>query len=236
MALVYQATLTPSKLEVLSAWVPYQPWVGHLDIDALTVLGAYRFDDPHGEVGIETHLLRTTDATVLRVPVTYRAGPLPGAGAALIAAIEHSVLGTRWVYDATADPVYAATLAATIHTGATQADLQIATDTGLRQQPPSTRVTGTGHATRPPTVGSITSTTRGTTTVITAAAVTLVVLHLISPDTTPVRTATPRLLGRGPGRTPPSSSPTSNPPDRTPGPAETDRAAVPPGGLRNGRP
>lgn len=202
MALLHQATLTPAKLEILTGWVARQPWFGHPGTDpiSLSVLGAYRFDDPAGEVGIETHLLRTADASVLQVPVTYRADPLPGAGAALIATTEHSVLGTRWVYDATADPVYAAALAQAIHTGGTQADLQVLTPIGPRRREPTTRVAGTGHATTPPTLGPITSTTTATTTVITAARATLVVLHLIDPHTTPLLTEPPQLLGTWPGQ------------------------------------
>lgn len=47
------------------------------EIADLTVLGAYPFDDPDGEVAIETHLL-AAGTTVLQVPVTYRAAPYSG--------------------------------------------------------------------------------------------------------------------------------------------------------------
>ncbi len=73
----------------------------------MTALGAYRFDDPAGEVGVETFLLQAGDV-VLQVPLTYRSGPLPGAEDALVGETEHSVLGRRWVHDGTADPVWLA--------------------------------------------------------------------------------------------------------------------------------
>ena len=81
MALLHQATLTPSKLDVLSAWVPAQPWLGEVDASTLQALGAYRFDDPAGEVGIETHVLQAASGQILHVPVTYRDEPLDGAQA-----------------------------------------------------------------------------------------------------------------------------------------------------------
>src|SRR6476660_5453621 len=125
MALVYStATLTPSKIALLTRWVAGQPWAAGVDAGSLEAVGAYRFDDPAGEVGIETHLVRTADDRLLQVPVTYRGAPLPDAP--LVGQPEHSVLGTRWVYDACADPVYALTLATTILTGGHEAELEFA--------------------------------------------------------------------------------------------------------------
>ncbi|MBO0803354.1 MAG: hypothetical protein J2P25_09830 [Nocardiopsaceae bacterium] len=70
------------------------------------MVGALRLEDPDGAVGIETHLV-SDGAAVYQVPMTYRGAPLPGAGPAdLIVTAEHSVLGTRWIYDAEADPVW----------------------------------------------------------------------------------------------------------------------------------
>jgi hypothetical protein len=89
-----------------SAWVPQQTCLGEANISTLEVVGAYRFDDPEGEVGIETHLLRTADGQILQVPVTYRGSPVDDAESLFIAASQHSVLGERWVYDACGDPVY----------------------------------------------------------------------------------------------------------------------------------
>jgi hypothetical protein len=73
-------------------------------------------EDPAGEVGIETHLVR--DGSVLyQVPMTYRGAPLGGAQDALISTTEHSVLGKRWIYDATADPVWIEQLLDLVRTG-----------------------------------------------------------------------------------------------------------------------
>jgi hypothetical protein len=51
MAIIYKATLNPSKLNLLNAWMPSRPWFTGV-ADAQRV-GAYRFDDPAGEVGLE---------------------------------------------------------------------------------------------------------------------------------------------------------------------------------------
>lgn len=122
MALIYAADLTPGKQEVITSWLVRQPWSGVADGETIELVGAFRFDDPAGEVGIETHIVRRADGTVLQVPLTYRGAELDGAGQHLAAEMEHSVLGHRWVYDATGDPVYAAALAAAIVHGQAGAD------------------------------------------------------------------------------------------------------------------
>ena len=48
---------------------------------------------------------------LLQVPLTYRDEPLAGADEALITEMEHSVLGTRWVYDGLRDPRFVVMLA-----------------------------------------------------------------------------------------------------------------------------
>lgn len=109
MAQLYDAELSPGKLELVQTWLPTQEWSG-LDAGVpLEVVTSYRFDDPAGEVGIEMHLVRSADnadGPIYQVPVTYRGAPLEGAEDALITTMEHSVLGKRWVYDAVADPVF----------------------------------------------------------------------------------------------------------------------------------
>src|SRR5206468_8834107 len=82
----------------------------------LRVIGSYRFDDPTGRVGMETHLCMAGDV-LLQVPLTYREHPLDGAEAALISQMEHSVLGTRWVYDGLRDPLFVVMLAGVAMTG-----------------------------------------------------------------------------------------------------------------------
>ncbi|KOV81382.1 hypothetical protein [Nocardia sp. NRRL S-836] len=97
------ATLTPHFRDFLPAWVARQDW--YAGQGPLRPAGFFRFEDPAGEVGVETHLLQAGQA-VYQVPLTYRPAPL--AGAALVATAEHSVLGPRWIYDATTDPVWRA--------------------------------------------------------------------------------------------------------------------------------
>jgi hypothetical protein len=115
VARFHVATLTPTKAEVIADWAPTRPW-GPAEADPIEVIGSYRFDDPDGRVGLETHLVSAGDA-VIQVPLTYRDEPLDGAGDALITEVEHSVLGTRWVYDAIGDPTYVTMLAAVSMTG-----------------------------------------------------------------------------------------------------------------------
>ena len=115
MALFHRATLTPTKTELIAMWAPTQPW-GPPVGDAIEVIGSYRFDDPDGRVGMETHLVTAGDA-LLHVPVTYHDEPLDGADDSLITEMEHSVLGTRWVYDGLRDPLYVVMLAGVAMTG-----------------------------------------------------------------------------------------------------------------------
>lgn len=115
MALFHRATITPTKGELISAWVPTQPW-GASPGDAVDVVGAFRFDDPEGRVGMETHLV-TAGGVLLQVPLTYRDEPLAGAEDALITEMHHSVLGTRWVYDGLRDPRLVVMLAGVTMTG-----------------------------------------------------------------------------------------------------------------------
>src|SRR4051812_15274543 len=121
MALIHWAQLSPSKLELLQAWLPGQSWLGDVDPAGLAVLGAYRFDDPADEVGIETLLLGNDAGQVVQVPLTYRAAAL--AGAESVGNLQHSVLGERWVYDGLTDPAYLQALVATVLTGGEQAGL-----------------------------------------------------------------------------------------------------------------
>jgi len=115
MAIFHRATITPTKAELLATWIPRQPW-GLAAGDAIDVIGSYRFDDPDGRVGMETHLV-TAGGTLLQVPLTYRDEPLAGGADALITEMQHSVLGTRWVYDGLRDPRFVVMLAGVAMTG-----------------------------------------------------------------------------------------------------------------------
>jgi Maltokinase N-terminal cap domain len=115
MALFHRAKITPTKEDLIAEWAPTQPWGPPADVP-IEVFGAYRFDDPEGRVGMEIHLATAGD-TVLQVPLTYRDEPLEGADDALISEMQHSVLGTRWVYDGLRDPRLVVMLAAVTMTG-----------------------------------------------------------------------------------------------------------------------
>ena len=65
---------------------------------------------------METHLV-TAGAVLMQVPLTYRDEPLDGAEDALITEMQHSVLGTRWVYDGLRDPRFIVMLAGVAMTG-----------------------------------------------------------------------------------------------------------------------
>ncbi|MDN5878192.1 MAG: hypothetical protein L0H60_01405 [Micrococcaceae bacterium] len=153
MAIVYRAELTPGKQEIVTAWLARQPWSGVDDGDSVEMIGAYRFDDPDERIGIETHLVRRSDGTVLQVPLTYRGAELAGAEEHLAGEMEHSVLGHRWIYDATGDPVYAAALARTIVRGQAGADQFRDIDGTLVLQPSTVVVHGFGdHAAPAPDI------------------------------------------------------------------------------------
>ena len=124
--------MAPTKLELLTAWLPGQPWwVGGDRHPQLTPAGGFRLDDPLGEVGLE--FIFVTDVSggepvTYHVPLSYRAGPLPGAEHALLGTSEHGVLGRRWIHDGPHDPVLTAALGAFVH-GRVQAQHQSNSDT-----------------------------------------------------------------------------------------------------------
>lgn len=180
MAIHHPATVTPTKDELLASWVPTRPWYdGPADATPCR-FGSYRFDDPAGEVGVETHLLRTDGGPVLQVPLTYRGAPLAGAEAFLVGTMEHSTLGSRWIYDATGDPVYAATLAATVLCGGREADLFLLEDDGtLTRHEPSVRVQGSGSSDHAVVEGVDEVVRDGGATVIRVPGLDLRVLHVL---------------------------------------------------------
>lgn len=115
MALLHRASITPTKAELLERWLPTQPWFPD-NGENIEVVGAFRFDDPEGKVGIETHLVKAGE-TLLHVPMTYREAPLGDGSASLIGEMEHSALGSRWIYDGLGDARYVAMLAGVALTG-----------------------------------------------------------------------------------------------------------------------
>jgi hypothetical protein len=109
MAVIHRTTLVPGKLELLGGWLLQQDWYRPRPSGPqLTRAGGFRLDDPGGSVGIEFMVVLDgtgEDAIAYLTPLTYRGDPLPGADGALIGTTEHGVLGRRWVYDGTRDPV-----------------------------------------------------------------------------------------------------------------------------------
>lgn len=173
----HTATLSPTKQELVETWLPSRSWApGH----QLTKVAEYRFDDPAGEVGVETILWRTDDGTVLQTPLTYRAAPLDGAEAHLVGTTDHSVLGQRWVYDGCADPVWASTLVAAILTGGHQAQMFIEQDGQRVDVPPRMQVRGSGSDDSAPEVASIDAVSdEGAVTVVTAGDLEIAVARVI---------------------------------------------------------
>jgi len=154
-------TLTPAMKDFLPTWLAEQRWyAGKGRRPQLRRLGGFRFEDPDGEVGVETHLtadVSTRPPVVYQVPLSYRAEPLPGAEHALVATTVHSELGKRWIYDATHDPAYVKALL----------DLVLGSGSVALDEPVTTRVFGgdpgggaprvVGHHTSGPTDVALTS-------------------------------------------------------------------------------
>ncbi|MFE6185261.1 1,4-alpha-glucan branching protein [Streptomyces sp. NPDC056465] len=117
MAFIHRTTMAPTKLELLTGWLPEQSWyAGDTKAPELVVAGGFRLDDPEGEVGIELMIVVDTapqPPVAYLVPMTYRAAAAETVpGGALIGTSEHGVLGTRWIYDGVQDPVAAEQLRA----------------------------------------------------------------------------------------------------------------------------
>jgi hypothetical protein len=142
VARFHRATIEPTKAELIAEWAPTQAW-GPGGSDPMEVIGSYRFDDPDGRVGMEVHLVTAGD-TLLQVPLSYRDEPLPGAVDALITEMQHSVLGTRWVYDGLRDPLLCTMLAAVAMTGQGEALGMAVYDSRWYVAPSNVRIQGGG--------------------------------------------------------------------------------------------
>ena len=197
MALIHRATVIPSKLTLLTGWLPSRPWfTGEADVKSL---GAYRFDDPAGEVGVETLLLQAGDGPVFHVPLTYRDAPRVGADEFLIGTTEHSVLGTRWVYDGCGDPVWATALATAVLTGGTQAEELVDIDGSLEPRVPTATVSGSGTAGTPVgAIGTLSCRDEGVTTVARSDLLELIIVRVVGTETQAPYTLTGNWSGGGP--------------------------------------
>lgn len=139
IAHVHDATISPTKIELARTWLPKQVWFTG-DPAQVEMMDRFRFEDPDGEVGVETFLLQVGN-DIYQLPVTFRAAPLEGAEEGLIGTTEHTVLGTRYVYDGMFDPVYLAELDRTIREADTAAS--VAKPDGTIR-PPTVNVRGSG--------------------------------------------------------------------------------------------
>lgn len=145
MAIIHQATISPTKLELLETWLGSE-LAGPGD---LRQVASYRFDDPEGEVGIEA-LLVTRGGPVRQAVLAYRAAPLEGADDHLITTMEHSVLGRRWIYDGQGDSVALAAYARALAGQQEQAPLEIWDgDTLVDTREPTVELTVSNQADSP---------------------------------------------------------------------------------------
>ena len=157
-------------------------------------------------MGLETILVRSGGA-VFQVPLSYRGAPLPGADDHLVGTMEHSVLGSRWVYDACADPAYVRALAGAILAGTPQAQHVLQVDGGPEGAP---RI---GHRPRHgirgcsvPEVGDVTASDAAEGTVIRSGALEILVHRRLDPAAPPAARA---LVGTWEGQDRPWPSPPS---------------------------
>ncbi|MER5436895.1 1,4-alpha-glucan branching protein [Streptomyces sp. NPDC002588] len=124
MAFIHRTTMAPTKLELLTGWLPKQSWyTGDAGAPELVRAGGFRLDDPEGEVGIEFMVVVDTAGqapVAYLVPMGYRGAALEDVPAeGLIGTSEHGVLGTRWIYDGVHDPVVMGQLRALLRGEAT---------------------------------------------------------------------------------------------------------------------
>lgn len=139
MAIVHRATLTPHKFDLITRWLPGQPWFD--GAGAIESVSSFRLDDPDGEVGIETFIVRS-GGREFHVPVTYRGAPLPGG--TLVGELEHSALGHRWVYDGPTDGVYVSTTTQTIVAAGHEVEMFLPDGTPVPRADTAASVAGAG--------------------------------------------------------------------------------------------
>ena len=180
MATIHQATLTPTKLELLEAWLPGRHWYPADSAKGLERIAACRFDDPAGEVGVEMVVVRAgSDGPLVHVPMTYRGAPLEGGEFFLVGTLSHSVLGERWVYDAVGDPVFVEALTVAIRTGGREAPEFVETPDGPKQRDPGMTVRGTGMADTSAPIGRLVRVEDGDPAVVVAEAARLDVRRVL---------------------------------------------------------
>ena len=205
MALLYDAVLRPSKSEIIAGWAPTQSWFAGDATAEVERVASFRFDDPAGEVGVETLLVRFGTGPLLQVALTYRGAPLVGGEDWLIGTMSHSVLGYRWVYDATGDPVYLATTAAAALCGGRQADQFEQGDGELIAIAPTATAVGSGTPGTPvPEQSSpISTVSRAGTTIARTGAWHITLVRVLDGTATPPPAAAATLQGTWPEQSEP---------------------------------
>lgn len=182
MSIIYDATIEPSKLDMLAAWLPSQEWFIPVPDAELERVASFRFDDPAGQVGMETLLIRH-GAWTYQVPLVYRNAPIPELAAFLLTSTEHSVLGTRWVYDATGDPLYVAAIAGAVLAAEPQANQVEHRGEERIPLPATITLTSTGTPGTPvPAVESVTAHTVGGVTTIRSGGLSIAVVRSLADD------------------------------------------------------
>jgi maltokinase-like protein len=142
MALLHDATLTPSKRDLMTAWLATRAWAE--GFEPVRTIASYRFDDPAGQVGLEAALLADPDGVLVHVPLSYRGAPLDGAEEFLVGTADHSVLGPRWIYDACGDPAWCTELATAIAEAGEGVEQYFEVDGRREIVPPRMTVRGSG--------------------------------------------------------------------------------------------
>lgn len=119
MAIFHMATNTPPKSEIIAAWLYEQPW-GPATGAPIDLVASFHLDDPDGQVGMQVFIVNVA-GVLHQVPLTYRAAAVPELEPAFIATMEHSMLGTRYLYDGLADERFVLVLAGVAACGYGQA-------------------------------------------------------------------------------------------------------------------
>jgi hypothetical protein len=223
MAILYDATLTPGKRDLVKGWLPSRSW---FDGDLHRKPHAsFRFDDPEGQVGVECFLFGPEpssepssepgsepsseplsepssesgpDASTLLVPMSYRGAPLEGAEEHLIGTTQHSVLGQRWVYDGCADPVAVSAILTAITTGGHEAELTMEEDGRTVRFDPTCSVRGSGSSADVVRAGAVAVLDAGDPTVTRAGDLELVLARVVGTPVDGDRTLTAEWAGHGP--------------------------------------
>ena len=145
MAIFQVATNNPPKSEIISGWIGGQPW-GSSAGESVDVVWSFHLEDPDGEVGMQVHIV-ASDGLLFQVPLTYRDQRVPDLEQAYIGAMEHSVLGTRHVYDGLGDERFVSVLAGVASCGYGQTLGFARVDGRWQAWPESTKVHGYGAVT-----------------------------------------------------------------------------------------